>query len=72
MTAEHEHAFVKLREVHAPTGPAPEHTTFLVLVCPCGIMRVFPDQNFQLTTAAFQFSFRADMAALGFTLKDGQ
>lgn len=40
---------------HAPTGPYPSHTSFVLLLCPgCGAWSVFPDVNYQLTTEAFR------------------
>ena len=61
-----DHVWAFLREVRAPTGPAPQHTKFRVFVCPCGVAKVFPRQNFDLTTPDFQDAFRGGMKALGY------
>lgn len=40
---------------HAPTGPYPEHTTFLVFLCQrCGAYSCQPPQNYVLVTPEFR------------------
>lgn len=58
----HEHQFIRhSRFDHAPC-PGGHHTSFTVLICLCGCKtaRMFPFDNFTLTTKSFQ----ADMAKL--------
>jgi len=67
--AGHVHAFDLWATFHrAPTGPWPEHTTFIVLVCQqagCGAAQVFPRSNYELCTETFKAQFRAALAAAG-------
>lgn len=60
MTDQHEHDFTPwVTFHHAPTGPPPEHTSFIVLLCAeCGEAQPFPVVNYELTTA----EFRAELA----------
>jgi hypothetical protein len=67
---EHEHAFARLREERAPTGPEPEHTKFFVFGCNCGMIRVFPYANFQLATEEYKTQFLADLYAVNCFLED--
>jgi hypothetical protein len=56
----HEHCFTRwTRFNHAPTGPPPEHTSFIVLLCvDCFAYVLFPRQNFELCTDEFKARFR--------------
>lgn len=69
-TPKHEHGFEVIREAYAPTGPPPEHTKFMILRCPCGLVQLFPQSNFDLTTSAFQGEFRAYLKARGWRLEE--
>lgn len=52
----------------APTGPAPEHTMFALLVCACGAVDAFPRCNFDLTTPEFRRDFVAMLDEQGLRL----
>jgi hypothetical protein len=68
-SAEHDHTWrLANAQVKAPTGPAPEHTVFVVLVCACGVFDPFPRSNWELATADFRADFVATMAASGLQL----
>ena len=62
----HEHAFDDLRDLRAPVPPGPpSHTRFVVGVCACGAVEVFPRLNYNLTTAEFREGFEREMADRG-------
>jgi hypothetical protein len=64
---EHVHAFELWATFHrAPTGPPPEHTSFVVFTCAaCGALITFPETNFARCTPAFKAQFTAVFHAAG-------
>jgi hypothetical protein len=66
-TTGHPHVFTPIAtHDHAPTGPEPEHTAFIVVGCGCGALTCFPQSNYDLTTAAFKESFEEWMRDHGY------
>jgi hypothetical protein len=63
----HEHSFKRWTSFsHAPTGPPPEHTSFMVLLClECFAYVLFPRQNYELCTDEFKARFRERATAEG-------
>ena len=59
----HEHQWQQFATFHhAPTGPPPQHTMFVVMTCTepgCRQVELFPMQNFALVTDEFQTTVRA-------------
>jgi hypothetical protein len=66
-TPPHEHDYIELtRYNHAPTGPEPEHTAFILLWCPlCLGCQAFPRENYERTTPEFQAEFKRALWTLG-------
>lgn len=67
--AGHVHAFEAwVTFHHAPIGPWPQHTTFMVFTCQqagCRALEIFPQSNFELCTPEFKKHFRASATTAG-------
>jgi len=52
---------------HAPTGPPPAHTAFVVFGCSrCRRVRFFPSLNHELTTPSFRDALSEMLTAAGY------
>ncbi len=63
----HIHGYLHIDTQLAPC-PDGMHTQFLVMICRCGRMQLFPAENFRLTTPEYQSAFQAYIKAEGFYL----
>jgi len=73
MNDPHVHDFYRTISWHrAPVGPHPSHTSFEILVCPCGAFRVWPEQNFDLVTGDFREQFERMTTALHWRRVDSE
>lgn len=66
----HEHDYYPTCRFDDVPCPGGYHTAFVVLLCQCGTVAVFPPSNFLLTGPDFQNDFRLEVISAGHVLEE--